>query len=125
MLPDTTLSIAISIAGLSIVGLLSIPALYQNLDRLRATKARYQEVSDLYEDQDGEATEQSTQAYSDFLPRWTLILFSSVASIDALVTAILTITSPHVSLILEQWLQFGSWVPPTILLLPLYLTNHF
>ncbi|KIV94453.1 hypothetical protein PV10_02220 [Exophiala mesophila] len=110
MLPDTTLSIAISIAGLSIVGLLSIPALYQNLDRLRATKARYQEVSDLYEDQDGEATEQSTQAYSDFLPRWTLILFSSVASIDALVTAILTTTRPHVSLILEQWLQFGSWL---------------
>lgn len=109
-LHQTTTSLAISISCLAVVAALSVPALYQYLERLRARKDQYAELSDLYEDEDGTATEESQEAYSDFVPRLILILISAVASIDALVTAILTSTRSQTSLSVEQWLQFATWV---------------
>lgn len=106
----TSTSVAISITCLAVVAALSIPALYQYVNRIRASKDEYQQLSDRYEDEDGEATEESQGAYSDFIPRLILILISVVACLDALATAVLTTTRPHLSLTLEQWLQFGTWV---------------
>lgn len=106
----TATSVAISIACLVVVAALSVPALYQFFIRIRAKKDQYQELPDLYEDEDGEATEESQEAYSDFMPRLMLILISIFACLDALTTAILTTTRPHLSLSLEQWLQFATWV---------------
>ncbi|KIX00443.1 uncharacterized protein Z518_10582 [Rhinocladiella mackenziei CBS 650.93] len=106
----TTTSMVVSIACLVLVALLSIPAFYQHLRRIRAKKDQHQDLSDHYHDDDGVATEESEEAYSDFFPRLILILLSTVASLDALVTAVLTTTRPHVSLTFEQWLQFATWL---------------
>lgn len=110
MLHHTTTSLAISISCLAVVAALSIPALYQYLERVRARKDQYSELSDLYEDEDGAATEESQEAYSDFIQRVTLVLISAVASVDALITAILTSAHSDISLAIEQWLQFATWV---------------
>ncbi|KIX98535.1 uncharacterized protein Z520_05836 [Fonsecaea multimorphosa CBS 102226] len=105
----TSTSVAISIACLAAVGALSTPAFRQILLRLRAKKDQYQELSRCYEDKDGKATEESQQAYSDFVVRLILIIISTIAFLDALATAVLTTTRPHLSLTLEQWLQFATW----------------
>ncbi|KAK5230671.1 hypothetical protein LTR47_007525 [Exophiala xenobiotica] len=105
----TTASVAVSIACLVAVAFLSIPASYQLIARLRAKKDQYQHVSSRYEDEDGVATEESEEAFSDFIPRLLLILISIVACLDALATAVLTTTRPDLSLTIEQWLQFGTW----------------
>lgn len=110
MLHHTTTSLAISISCLAIIAALSVPALYQYLERVRVRKDQYSELSDLYEDEDGTATEESQEAYSDFLPRLILLLTSAIASTDALISAVLTSTRSHPSLSVEQWLQFATWV---------------
>lgn len=108
--PHITTSLAISIAGLAVVSAFSIPAIYQYISRLRQRKAQGRDVSDRYEDEDGVATQESEEAYHDFTPRLLLILVSVVACIDALVAAVLTTARPHLSLALEEWLQFATWV---------------
>lgn len=110
MVHHTTTSLAVSIVCLAIVAALSVPALYQYLERIRAKKDQYSELSDLYEDDDGTATEESQEAYSDFVPRLVLVSISAVASIDALIAAILIPSHQHTSLAVEQWLQFATWV---------------
>lgn len=106
----TTTSVAISIACLVVVALLSFPSANQFLARLRAKKNQYHDLSELYTDEDGVATEESQAAYSDLIPRLLLIIISVVASLDALATAVLTTTRPNHSLIVEQWLQLATWV---------------
>ncbi|KIW98705.1 uncharacterized protein Z519_00366 [Cladophialophora bantiana CBS 173.52] len=102
-------SVAISIACLAVVGALSTPAFRQFLLRIRPKKGQYQELSRRYEDKDGKATEESQRACSDVVVRWTLIIVSAIACLDALATAILTTNRPNLSLTLEQWLQFATW----------------
>jgi len=74
----TTGSVAVSIACLVAVALLSIPAGYKLVAKLRAKKDQYQHVSSRYEDKDGVATEESEEAFSDLIPRLLLILISIV-----------------------------------------------
>lgn len=106
----TTVSVAISITAFAVVTLLSIPALYQIITRFRARKAQYQHLSGIYEDKDGVATEESQEAFSDFIPRLILILLSIVVCLDALASAVIITTRPDLPLTIEQWLQFGTWV---------------
>ena len=107
---STTLSLALAIACLALVGLLSIPALAQYVQRLRKGKSQYFELSDRYEDEDGVATEESEAAYSDLYSRVVLVLVSVVGSLDALIFAVVITTRPRLSLMVEQWLQFGTWM---------------
>jgi multidrug efflux pump subunit AcrB len=109
-LHHTSTSVAISIACLAVVAVLSAPAAGQLFTRIRARKKQYAQLSKRYEDKDGVATEESEQAYSDVIPRLILILISIVACGVALTTAILTTTRSHLPLSLEQWLQFATWV---------------
>ncbi|OAP61776.1 hypothetical protein AYL99_03979 [Fonsecaea erecta] len=118
----TSTSVAISIACLAVVGALSTPAFRQVLLRLRAKKDQYQELSQCYEDKDGKATEESQRAYSDFIVRLILIIISTIAFLDALATAILTTTRPQLSLTLEQWLQFATWVLVLFQAIAIYVT---
>ncbi|KIV78105.1 hypothetical protein PV11_09860 [Exophiala sideris] len=107
---DTRTSVAISIACLVVVALLSFPSATQFIARFRAKQNHYRDLSGLYEDEDGVATVESQASYSDTTPRWILIITSIVASLDALTTAVLTTTRSHQSLTLEQWLQLASWL---------------
>ena len=106
----TSTSVAVSIACLGLVAALTIPAGRQFLNHIRAKRKQYEELSDPYEDEDGVATEESQEAYSDYLPRLILILASVVGCADALVAAVLTTSRSHLPLALEQWLQFATWV---------------
>ncbi len=107
---STTLPLALAITCLALVGVLSIPALLQYVQRLRKGKSQYFELSDRYEDEDGVSTEKSEAAYSDFFPRLVLVLVSVVGSIDALIFAVVITTRPRLNLMIEQWLQFGTWM---------------
>ncbi|OAG42647.1 hypothetical protein AYO21_03232 [Fonsecaea monophora] len=115
-------SVAISIACLAVVGAISIPALRQVLLRIRAKKDHYQELLGSYEDKDGKATEESQRAYSDFVVRLILIIISTIAFLDALGTAVLTTTRPHLSLTVEQWLQFATWFLVLFQTVAIYVT---
>lgn len=107
----TSTSVAISIACLALVAGLSIPAFGHCATRLRSKPKQYDGlIPERYEDEDGAATDESQEAYSDLFPRLLLILISVVASAVALATAILTTTRSHLPLSIEQWLQFGTWV---------------
>ncbi|KIW17836.1 hypothetical protein PV08_05031 [Exophiala spinifera] len=105
-----TVSVAISIAAAVAVALLSIPALSQLISRIRARKDHYQHLSEIYEDKDGVATEESQEAFSDFIPRLVLILISIVVCLDALASAVLITTRPDLPLAVEQWVQFATWL---------------
>ena len=109
-LHHTSTSVAIAIAYLVVVVILSIPGARQFISRLRDGKKQNIELSDRYEDKDGVATEESQDAYSDFLPRLMLILISTTACAVALASAIVTTTRSHLPLSIEQWLQFATWV---------------
>ena len=122
MAGSTTVSLALAIACLVLVGILSIPALLQYIDRLRKGKSKYFELSDRYEDEDGVATDDSEAAYSDFIPRLLLVLVSAVGTFDALAFAIVITTRPKLDLMIEQWLQFGTWVLLVFQLLTIFTT---
>ncbi|KPI39577.1 ATP-dependent bile acid permease [Cyphellophora attinorum] len=110
MVGSTTPSVAIAIACLVIVALLTIPTVIRLVQNLRRRKERYQELNDRYEDKDGVATTESEAAFSDIVQRLILLLASTVATIDALAFAVVIATKPQLSLAVEQWLQFGTWI---------------
>ncbi|ETN38505.1 uncharacterized protein HMPREF1541_06540 [Cyphellophora europaea CBS 101466] len=110
MAGSTTASVAVAIACLTVVSLLTIPSLTRLMQRIRKRKDQYQPLSDRYEDQDGAATDLSEASYSDIVQRLVLLLGSAVATADALAFAFIITTRPSLSLQLEQWLQFGTWV---------------
>ena len=110
MLPQPTVSLSISVARLVVVGILSIPASIQYVKRIQRRKSQYSEVSDVYADKDGTATEESQEAFSDFVPRLILILTSAVAAVDALAAAVIATIRPQLPLAVDPWLQFASWV---------------
>jgi hypothetical protein len=110
MVGSTTASVAIAIACLSVVLALTAPACQSLISRLRNRKDQYHELDGLYHDVDGSATSASQAAYSDVAPRLILLLVSSVATLDALAFAILTTNRIHLSLTVEQWLQFVTWL---------------
>ncbi|KAL2439061.1 Pleiotropic ABC efflux transporter of multiple drugs YBT1 [Exophiala dermatitidis] len=107
---QSTTSLAISISCLLLVTALSIPALSQCISRARAKKDQYQSLTEHYEDEDGIATAESEERFSDFIQRLLLIVLSVVVCLDALATAILTTTRPQLSLSVQQWFQFATWL---------------
>ena len=96
--------------ALVLIAVLSLPAILQILKRTRSSKLQYVDLSDRYEDEDGVATRESEEAYSDVVPRLILILVSMIGTIDGLASAILTTTRDALPLFVEQWLQFITWV---------------
>ena len=108
---DTTkTSLIAASTALIFVAALSTPSIIECIRRIRSTKAQYVDLSDRYEDEDGAATPESEEAFSDFLPRLIILLGSVVGSLDCLISAVLTTTSQAFPLFVEQWLQFITWV---------------
>jgi ABC-type multidrug transport system fused ATPase/permease subunit len=110
MVDSTTTSLTAAIVCLISVSILSIPTICQAINRFRpGAKKDYQSVSEKYEDEDGEATEESEAAYSDFLQRLALILLSIVGLLDSLALAVLATARAYLKLSTEQWIQFATW----------------
>ena len=63
-----------------------------------------------YADEDGEATEESEAAYSDFIQRLALILLSIVGLLVSLALAVLVTARAYLKLSTEQWIQFATWL---------------
>jgi ABC-type multidrug transport system fused ATPase/permease subunit len=122
MVASTTASVAIAIACLGVVLALTVPACHSLLSRLRHRKDQYRELDGLYHDVDGSATRDSQAAYSDIVPRLILLLVSMVATLDALAFAILVTNSIHLSLTVEQWLQFLTWLALLIQSITIFIT---
>ncbi|KAJ5308949.1 hypothetical protein PENANT_c020G05925 [Penicillium antarcticum] len=106
-------SIATSILALSLVALDSIPAI-KSLTTCIVRKSRNYEpillAKDEYRDEDGEATEESLQAFSDKWQRIVIALFSAAGFLITLALAFLTTLMGIVGeYILLEWLQFGVW----------------
>ena len=111
MVDSTTASLTAAIVCLILVSILSIPATWQVVNRFRpGPKKDYQSVPEKYEDEDGEATEESEAAYSDFVQRLALILLSVVGLVDSLVLAVLATARAYPKLSTEQWIQFATWL---------------
>lgn len=107
-------SFAISIASLATIALASVTHA-SNAARLRSSAKRgYEALTEKYEDEDGIATEDSQEAFSDATTRLLLVLDSFAASALAAASAALTLARPETAdfrlLIIQQWLQFASWV---------------
>lgn len=114
MAPYTVTSTAISILALSLVALDSIPAIRSIVTRIARKSRNYEPIllaKEEYRDEDGEATEESLQAFSDRWQRITIAVFSAAGFLITLALAVLTILMGNVGeYILLEWLQFGVWV---------------
>ncbi|CAG7931866.1 unnamed protein product [Penicillium olsonii] len=93
--------------ALPLVALSSIPA---GQSIIRRTKASYEPLDlakDVYQDVDGEATEESLRAFSDKWQRAAIAVFTTTGSLTTLALAVLsTLDQSGTPLV---WLQFGVW----------------
>ena len=114
MTPYAVTSTATSILALSLVALDSIPAIRSIVTRIARKSRNYEPIllaKDEYRDEDGEATEESLQAFSDKWQRITIAIFSAAGFLITLALAVLTTLMGNVGdYILLEWLQFGVWV---------------
>ncbi|KAF3483947.1 multidrug resistance-associated protein 13 [Arthroderma uncinatum] len=107
-------SLAIGVAGTCLTALASLPAIAAIISRYRLKKKSdlYQSLSQLYHDQDGVATEESSEAFSDRFQRTLIALVSLIGVLTSLVIAVLD-TDGHGGHshqpVLAQWLVFAIW----------------
>jgi ABC-type multidrug transport system fused ATPase/permease subunit len=120
----TTVSLTAAIVCLVLVFTLSLPALSQIGKRCFMKKAEYQTVSERYEDEDGLATKDSEEAYSDFVPKLSLLLVSVIGTLGALALGILTTTRVKLSLTIESWLMLGAWLFLVLQVVNLFMTQR-
>lgn len=110
----TTTSFVVSIASTACLSGLAIPHLLPVIRHCFSRDQKYQAVGQLYEDEDGQASDTSQAAFSDLVQRLTLIILSIVGVALAVVSAVFTTTqqdpSNNFHLVIQQWLQFASWV---------------
>lgn len=111
MLPQNTLLLATSAAGVGIVGLLSVPAVRNVLEQFR--KKEPYDPSAIYEDVDGKSTLEATRAFSAKWPKAFILFFSAAGLLLSIALGVLaTIGNGYVGerLFLENWLCVGAWV---------------
>ncbi|PGH14094.1 hypothetical protein AJ80_06099 [Polytolypa hystricis UAMH7299] len=110
MVDASTISLSAGAAGLALVALSTLPALRSLSVRLSSRqRSGYEVLHGLYQDEDGEATEESTKAFSDKTQRVLILILSVVGLLASLSLAILTTQSTH-ELLVDQWLRFPLWV---------------
>jgi hypothetical protein len=105
---------AAAVGGALLVALLSIPAIVHFFAKARLFRAGGSTtVSGFYEDRDGEATEKSTQEYSDLLPRVGSWLSSALGLAASIVEAVLYhhgASSSGILDLLSRWADVAAWV---------------
>jgi hypothetical protein len=102
-------SLTAAAAPLLLTAFVTIPALVGGVSHFREPKSK----PGVYEDKDGEATEQSMAAYSTTYPKIFLSIFSVLGFGTAVALAVLgTLNRSLDHLFLENWLTAGQWVGP-------------
>lgn len=111
MSTSKTVSLITGIVGLLIVALVTLPASWRIWQRLSPRKqSYYEELPDLYEDEDGTATKEAAAAFSDKFHKVSVVVLSILGGLLALALAVFASLAPGKSLSIEKWLQFASWV---------------
>ena len=88
---------------------------YSSLSRTLKNVSRHERQGDgeppeLYEDEDGMATEETQNAFYDTLPRVLVAVTTGVGVLVSLALAVFGAVRPHGSLFIEAWISFGAWV---------------
>lgn len=111
MIEKQTASLLIGTTGLIAVALCTISGLLALSARL-SIRNRVGQIAlqDVYQDQDGAATEESTQKFSQKFHCVSLICLSITGLLVSLAQSILSIISEDQSRMIEPWLQFSIWV---------------
>jgi hypothetical protein len=110
-IPGTRTTISVTAAALFVIVAFSAPAVWRLALRLLPIQdRRSQALPEIYEDEDGIATQESVAAYSYQLPRILVLLISVVCLANSLVCCVITTQSRDSGWRLEQWMQFGAWV---------------
>lgn len=106
-------SIAAGSVALFLAGIDSLPAIKSIANRI-GRKSQQQDESasakSVYRDEDGEASEESLQAFSDKWQRVAIALFSASGFSVTLALAVLNTLEAHASYTILNWLQLGIWV---------------
>ena len=106
-----TNSVIVAAIGLGFVGIASIPALLRIYRRSSPRKGHsYDEIHNIYEDEDGTATEETQKNYSAVIPRYLILVCAVIGLLLSIATSVLSTTQPGGTLFIESWLTFGSWV---------------
>jgi uncharacterized protein YqhQ len=96
--------------GLFLIALLTTPAIYTIVSRLVSRRQASDSTRQLYQDEDGTATEESEKAFSDKIQRFSIAVLSVIGFLASLALAVLvTINTPR-TFFVEHWLQFAGWV---------------
>lgn len=103
------ISLACGITGLSIILLSTVSSVYVLASTGLKTKVR--NVSQLYRDEDGVATEDSMAEYSTKIPTILICILSILGLGDAIALAVLsTLGLTNDNYFIENWLNVASWV---------------
>jgi hypothetical protein len=112
MTPET-LFLAVKGTGLGLILLLTVPGARAIVarSRLRRSANEYHAIRDIYCDQDGSATEESVDAFSDKTQRWSIAALAVVGFLVSLTTTItLFLTTDPSQHIVGHCLEFAAWV---------------
>lgn len=107
MLDVNATSAGAGVAALVLAGVLTVPAMHDIIAYFRAPKVK----ASLYEDKDGIATSESMGHYSATVPKILLALFSILGFFSGIALAVIaTVDRDDDPMLLENWLNVGSWV---------------
>jgi hypothetical protein len=107
MLETDSRSLALGLAGLVLVFLLTLPTSIGIASHFREAKQK----SAGYKDQDGVASEESMAEYSAKIPKILLSIFTVFGLFTAIALAVLgTLNQEADRMFVENWLNVGEWV---------------
>lgn len=112
-MPDDKALLASSGLALGIVAAFSIPAIIHLNKHIRNRTPK----TDSYEDKDGQSTEEAVKAFSNKLPKASILVLSVIGLCISIATAVISTLSPRGQgdgLFLENWLVVPGWVSKDI-----------
>lgn len=111
MEPSKVASLVTGAIGCFLVVLASHPSLVRIVKTASSQHQRGDYDSpELYEDEDGTATEDTQLAFSDKLPKILVLAASTIGFLLSIALAVYGSVQPRHSLAVEGWVSFGIWV---------------
>lgn len=112
MEPSPSPSAVVGLTALILVFFTSLPTFLRLFNRatLRARGNAPIEISKLYEDEDGIATEETQKGYTATLPKYLALSCSVLGFSASLGLAVFTTVHPKLNQYVENWLSFSTWV---------------
>ena len=112
MQPSPSSPVIVGLTALILVFLTSTPTFLRIFKKV-ASNAKVNvpdQISKLYKDEDGIATEDTQKRYSVALPKYIALSCSVLGISASLSIAVFTSVHSSSNLYVENWLSFGTWV---------------